>query len=99
MNAKSPCKTILIVEDNTAIRETVQDVLETEGYRAFAASNGLEALKTLKTLAAPTLILLDMMMPQMNGWEFLEGCKEVRKSDDASDDPSIVVMSALDATA
>jgi CheY-like chemotaxis protein len=62
---------ILVVEDDFAIRETVTEVLESEGFRVSSASNGAEALARLdETDALPGLILLDLMMPVMDGWEF-----------------------------
>src|SRR5262249_40320507 len=54
-----------------ALRNTLVEVLEEEGYRTTAASNGLEALQRLRSeKTPPTVILLDMMMPVMDGWAF-----------------------------
>jgi CheY-like chemotaxis protein len=64
--------TVLVVDDDDNLRETICDMLESEGYKALAAGNGLEALTILRQNEAPCLILLDLMMPVMNGWEFLE---------------------------
>ena len=62
---------ILIVEDDEAIRESLIELLETEGYCVKAAENGQVALDYLITSQHhPNLILLDLMMPVMNGWEF-----------------------------
>lgn len=47
-------------------------VLQAEGYAVEQAANGAEALERLKSLPAPSLVLLDLMMPVMNGWRFLE---------------------------
>src|SRR5687768_645517 len=66
------CKGILVVEDDNDIRETVQQILELEGYQVFTAANGKEALDALEHIPHPCLILLDLMMPVMNGWQFLE---------------------------
>ncbi|HEX5657457.1 MAG TPA: response regulator [Polyangiales bacterium] len=60
---------ILLVEDDLDIRESIKDVLEDEGYLVAEASNGLEALDQLRS-ALPDLILLDLMMPTMNGIQF-----------------------------
>jgi len=62
---------ILIVEDDESIRELYRDVLEGEGYEVETCANGLEALLSLKGQEEPCLILLDMMMPIMNGREFM----------------------------
>lgn len=73
---KACCQSVLVVEDDQAIREIMVDVLETEGYQTFAASNGQEALDLLHEIAKPCLVLLDMMMPIMNGREFLDRVME-----------------------
>ena len=70
------CKSILVVDDNDDIRETLLEALTSEGYRAVGAGNGQEALDQLKNLPVPTLILLDLMMPIMSGWEFLDAQKK-----------------------
>lgn len=61
---------ILIVEDDGDIAFALSTLLESEGYDVHIANNGLEALSALKEKGLPDLILLDMMMPLMNGWEF-----------------------------
>jgi CheY-like chemotaxis protein len=61
---------ILVVEDDTEIREEMVALLESEGYRVTEARNGQDALDQLKKTPAPCLILLDLMMPVMNGWDF-----------------------------
>jgi CheY-like chemotaxis protein len=84
------CKTLLLAEDNPDIREALAEALEYEGYQVHAARNGKEALEFLKILKEPTLVLLDLMMPIMNGWEFLD----MRKKDrDLSIHP-VIVLSA-----
>ncbi len=66
------CKSILIVEDERDIRETLQEALELEGYVVYSAANGRDAIERLDTIPRPCLILLDLMMPVMTGWQFLE---------------------------
>ncbi len=62
---------ILIVDDDRSIRELLVELLEEEGWRIASASTGLEALTYLRTVSEPPrLILLDLMMREMNGWEF-----------------------------
>lgn len=61
---------VLVVEDETEIREDVADVLRDEGYEVVTAANGAEALEHLRRGAPPCVILLDLMMPVMTGPEF-----------------------------
>ena len=60
---------ILIVEDDFDIREALTQILEEEGYAVREAANGREALD-VAARELPSLILLDLMMPVMNGWQF-----------------------------
>jgi CheY-like chemotaxis protein len=64
-----PCD-VMVVEDDFAIRETLRELLEEEGYRVAWASNGDEALTQLRRGTFPGLILLDLMMPVMDGTAF-----------------------------
>ena len=61
---------ILIVDDELALAETLCDVLVDSGYRVASAANGAEALAYLRSHEAPSLILLDLMMPVMDGYTF-----------------------------
>jgi signal transduction histidine kinase len=63
-------KAILVVEDDADIREALLGLLRDEGYDASACSNGLEALEHLRSGQRADAILLDLMMPVMNGWQF-----------------------------
>lgn len=64
-------KRIVIVEDDIDVRETLAEVLSEEGYETNAFSGGQAALQYLSALQdMPALILLDLMMPTMDGWEF-----------------------------
>lgn len=65
-------QSILIIEDDDGIRESLKTLLELESLRVFSAANGLEGLETLKNMPRPCLILLDLMMPVMDGWEFVD---------------------------
>jgi CheY-like chemotaxis protein len=65
-------KLILIVEDDHDVAHLLAEVLEVEGYRTAIAANGCEALDQLQKDSHPDLILLDMMMPVMDGWKFRE---------------------------
>jgi len=75
-----PCsKAILIIEDDESIRETLKIFLEYEGYPVKIAGNGREGFEALVTMGDPCLILLDLMMPVMDGWEFMEAVGSNRK--------------------
>lgn len=64
---------VLVVDDDRDIRDSLVEMLEDQGYLARGAANGLEALEVMRTSAAlPCVILLDLMMPMMDGWEFRE---------------------------
>ena len=63
---------VLVVDDDYAVLDALKDILEDEGYEVSVAANGLEALKQLSRGPRPCVILLDLMMPVMNGWEFRE---------------------------
>jgi CheY-like chemotaxis protein len=76
--AKSSGTKILVIDDDDDIRETMRAVLEDEGFTVESASNGREALDLLlRSEANPALILLDLTMPQMDGWQFRSEQKKV----------------------
>jgi CheY-like chemotaxis protein len=83
-------KRILIVEDDNSIRELLVELLQSEGYEVASAVNGLEGLKYLQTQKNPDLILIDLMMPVMDGYSFRT---EQLKNPEWSKIP-VVVMSA-----
>ena len=69
-------KTVLLVEDDLALRDILQDILEEEGYDVVPAADGRQALEYLRTTSgrdeAPALMILDLMMPLVSGWEVLD---------------------------
>lgn len=79
---------LLIVEDEVVIRDTLTELVSKDGREIVTASDGQEALERLAEIPRPCLILLDLMMPRMNGWEFLQ-----RKSADPliAEIPTIVL--------
>ena len=80
---------VLLVEDDADIREAVSSVLEAEGYTVLTAENGEQALAILDR-GQPCVVLLDLMMPVMSGWEFMNVVKQNRRLDDMP----VVVVSA-----
>jgi CheY-like chemotaxis protein len=85
---------ILVVEDDPAVLQALSIVLEQEGYHVETAANGREALASVRS-GRPDLILLDLWMPVMNGWEFLE---RLRHDGPAGQDLPVIAVTA-DATA
>jgi two-component system, chemotaxis family, chemotaxis protein CheY len=71
---------ILVVEDEPDIREIICMILESRGICAVGAEDGQEALDLLHGRPAPSLVILDLMMPRMDGWQF---------SDAVRDDPEL----------
>jgi CheY-like chemotaxis protein len=63
--------TLMVVDDQALFRRSLEDRLRGDGFRVVSAENGLEALEMLEETASPCLVLLDLMMPVMNGVEFL----------------------------
>jgi CheY-like chemotaxis protein len=67
---------ILLIEDNDPIRENTAEWLDLSEYEVIVASGGKEALEMMTTIKRPDLILCDIMMPQMDGYEFLRIIKQ-----------------------
>jgi CheY-like chemotaxis protein len=82
---------VLVVEDEVDIRDAMVSILEAQGYTVCAASHGAEALEQLQAGSKPCIILLDLMMPVMDGWAF---CLEREKDPELAAIP-IVVVSAV----
>ncbi len=72
MATDSSINTILLVEDNEVVREGMAHVLRREGHAVALAANGREALAALRAGLRPALVLLDMLLPGLDGWRFLE---------------------------
>ena len=83
--------TILIVDDEPAGRQTLESILDGQGYRLEMAENGLEALEKVSQLF-PDVILLDVMMPGMDGFEV---CRRIRNDPSLAEIP-IIMLTALD---
>jgi len=83
--------TILVVDDDPDVRSTLAEILAEEGYRVMEAASGREALAYLQTSAPPALILLDLMMPDMDGWQF----REEQQADPRLAAIPVVVVSAF----
>lgn len=84
-------RSILLVEDDEIVRRAIQMVLEWEGYQVECAGNGQEALDALRGGSRPALILLDVMMPVLDGEQFRQ---EQLRDPRFADIPVIVVSAA-----
>ena len=83
---------VLVIDDDEDIRATLAEILAAEGFQPLEAGNGREGLTILAT-TRPRVILLDLMMPVMNGWQFRE---EQRRQPALADIP-VIVITAYDA--
>jgi CheY-like chemotaxis protein len=87
--------TILIVEDDADITELMQLLLERDGYSVRVAADGLDALQQLRSGLEPDLILLDLMMPRMDGEQFLRRMR----ADNYADVPVVILSGHVSAQA
>lgn len=83
--------TVLIVEDDPMVRGLLAAVVEHGGHRVATAANGKEALEYLEAGHPASVILLDLMMPVMSGWEF----REVQKRHSSYESVPLVIVSGL----
>jgi CheY-like chemotaxis protein len=89
-------RSILVVEDDPELLDGLAELLESEGYRVRRARHGLEALGHLRAGPLPAVILLDLMMPIMNGWQFRH---EQRMDSEISKIPIVVISARTDLSA
>jgi CheY-like chemotaxis protein len=85
------CLAVLVVEDDDDIREVVASALENEGFQVYQAETGARALELLKFIPHPSLILADLMMPVMSGWDLINA---LSKDDRLATLPVIVISAA-----
>lgn len=88
-----PRPEILVVDDDEGIRDTLEDVLSAEGYRVTTAGNAAVAVDRIRHGAKPNLMLLDLMMPVLSGWEFLV----MAEGDELLGSVPVIVLSAMTA--
>lgn len=85
--------TVLVVDDEEELREMMRDALELNGYTVVTAAHGEEALAKLGSIEHPCLVILDLLMPVMNGWDFLG---KMRQDAQLASVPVVVHSSAPD---
>jgi CheY-like chemotaxis protein len=97
MSSRASARSVLVVEDDPDIRDAVVEILQDEGYGVSAAADGRQALDLLETLVPlPDIILLDLMMPVMNGFQFRE---EQLKKPELARVPVLIVTADANAMA
>jgi CheY-like chemotaxis protein len=82
---------VLVVDDDESIRETLSELLRDEGYEVRTAEGGRAALELIERTSPPAVAIVDLMMPEMNGWELIAS---LRSNHRLSSVP-IVVVSAM----
>ena len=86
---------VLVVEDDTDLRESLSQALRDHGFGVTPTTNGREALDLLRAGASPSVILMDLLMPVMNGWQLRS---ELRRDPDLSQIPQVVISAYMDET-
>lgn len=84
-----PAGHILVVDDDPGVREALREMLSEEGYSVITAEDGQDALERLGAMEPPCLILLDLKMPRVDGWEFLA------RRDGAGKKTPVVLLSGM----
>ncbi|GIU97453.1 MAG: hypothetical protein KatS3mg013_1256 [Actinomycetota bacterium] len=90
MQDRPGATSVLVVDDEPQVVWVLRFSLESEGYRTYTAKNGLEALDQIRE-HHPSLMVLDVMMPQMDGWTVLERLMELPREER----PRVVMVTAL----
>ncbi len=88
---EAPKCTVLVIDDDEGIRTALAEVLELFGYQVAVAADGQEGVELLEVGLEPNAIVLDLMMPRMDGWAFLSHIR----GDPKFHDLPVVVTSAV----
>jgi CheY-like chemotaxis protein len=91
LNSTVPPATVLVVDDERDVRDSIREILQDAGYVALTAEHGADALAQLERMSPPDAIVLDLFMPEMNGWRFAE---QLRQRSELASVPVIVVTAA-----
>ena len=86
---------VLVVEDDTDLRESLSQALRDHGFGVTPATNGQQALDLLRAGARPSVILLDLMMPGLNGWQLAAA---LRRDAGLAQIPQVVISACMDET-
>jgi CheY-like chemotaxis protein len=82
---------LLVVDDDEPTREALQEILEREGHRVVTASNGAEAIARMRQTPQPELVIMDLMMPVMDGWDLAA----LLRAEPAFADPPMIIVTAF----
>lgn len=91
---ETPLARVLVIDDSRTILHVVGSILQRNGYEAVAARDGMEGLEALRSGGKFDLILLDFVMPRMNGYQF---CRELRADEELSGMPVVLMSARTDA--
>jgi CheY-like chemotaxis protein len=94
MSTSVHCRRVLVVDDDASLRDSLRELLELEGYEVATAEHGGAGLQSIEAGGVPCLVLLDLMMPVMNGLEFLQRLRS--HPDPLVAQAQVAVVSALD---
>ena len=94
MGEETRPRRVLLIEDEAAIRQELAELLREKGYEVLTAENGEDALASVPVGEPPTLILLDLMMPVLDGWQFRAA--QLRRRD-LADVPVVIITGGHDA--
>ena len=83
--------TVLVVEDEQDLRDMMRDALELNGYAVVTAENGRDALDKIGGIESVCLVILDLLMPVMNGWDFM---RNLRQRSELASIPIVIHSSA-----
>jgi CheY-like chemotaxis protein len=83
---------VLIVDDDRAIREMLRVALEVEGYSVRVLTNGRDVIETLASMSEPCVLLMDLMMPGVSGWDV---CDALQADERLARHPVVVMTAGL----
>lgn len=93
MTQRATTHTVLVVEDEEDLREMIREALELNGYSVVAAADGQQALRQLSSIEHLCLVLMDLLMPGMSGWDLFQ---ELKRRSELDDVPIVVYSSVAD---
>lgn len=75
MTSRTHKGVVFVADDDDAVRDSAQDILEDEGYLVLGARNGTEALSRMRGISGPAVALIDLVMPGMDGWDLIDAMR------------------------